>query len=184
MGSSCPFPFLSYRMFVFLSREDCKRERRSWMREHRILMRELGSSREHCIRMKELRSHMWGSQCSHKGPSYPSPSDGRFCCKHRQMMGLRMKVQGRRNYQLVLRNCLRGHCTQKREQRNQQRELHSSRKELRMTLREHSFEVRNIHRYMNSCTSYPCPCSSSPWYGRFCHRRSYTQTEGLRRQEQ
>merc|ERR1711881_499761 len=162
MGSSCPFPFLSYRMFVFLSREDCKRERRSWMRE--------------------LRSHMWGSQCSHKGSSYPSPcysspSDGRFCCKHRQMMGLRMKVQGRRNYQLVLRNCLRGHCTQKREQRNQQREL-------RMTLREHSFEVRNIHRYMNSCTSYPCPCSSSPWYGRFCHRHSYTQTEGLRRQEQ
>lgn len=130
MGSSCPSPFLSDGMFVSLSREDCKMEHRSWMRERRILRMELGSLQERCIRRKEQRSRMLGIQNSRKGSSCPcpcssSPSDGRFCCMHKRRMVLRRKVRGLRNCQLVLHNCQQEHRILEREQRTQQMELRS-----------------------------------------------------------
>merc|ERR1719320_764577 len=168
MGSSCPFPFLSDGMFVFLSKEDCK-------------------MREHCIGKKEQRSRMLGIRSSRKGSSYPCPyssfpSGGKSCCMHTQMMVLRRKVQALRSCQLVLRNCQQEHCILGREQHNQQmvlhslkRGLHNLRKELHMILLERSSEVQHIHRYSRTCTSCPSPCSSSPWCGRFCRRHSHTE---------
>merc|ERR1719431_766701 len=125
---------------------------------------ELGSLQEHCIRRKEQHSRMLGIQNSRKGSSYPcpsSPSDGRFCCMHKRRMVLHRKVRGLRNCQLVLRNW---------------------RKELHKILQVHSSEVQNSHHYSRTCTSCPCPCSSSPWCGRFCRRHS--RTEVLRIQGQ
>merc|ERR1719278_1002719 len=155
---------------------------------------EPGSLQEHCIRRKEQRSRMLGIQNSRKGSSCPcpcssSPSGGKFCCKHRRRMVLRKKVRGLRSCQLVLRNCLLEHRILEREQhtqqmelRSQRRGLHNWRRELHMILQEHSSEVQNSHRYSRTCTSCPCPCSSSPLCERFCRRHS--RTEVLRKQGQ